>query len=117
MQKLVVQRVPFGLTAVTFGQPPRRLAVPARLEIERADQRVWIEEQLEDRVQQAADGTQQTAARLVERRVLERVAQLGGVGRVGCGGGAPALRRSSSSSPGLIDRGSRIASRRRAASS
>ena len=46
--------------------------VQARLDVQRLDQRIRIEEQLQDRVQQAADPPERRTVRLVERLLLER---------------------------------------------
>jgi hypothetical protein len=49
----------------------RLLGVQLRLDVERLNQRVWVEEQLEDGIQQLAHERQESPVRLVKGRVLE----------------------------------------------
>ena len=117
LDDFVVQRVPLRLPAVALGVALRRFDVELRLNVQRADQRVRVEEQLQQRIQQPPDEAHQPAMRVVDRRVLERECRLVGdlLGRsLRLGAGASP---SASSSDGLIARGSRIDSRRRAARS
>ena len=71
MNHLVVQRVEIAALVFTRDLAFDVHAVDLRLRVQRVTQRVRVEEQLEDRVQQAANRLQQAAVRLVERRVLE----------------------------------------------
>src|SRR5262245_23220326 len=66
---LVVQRVEL----LALGPPLGVALVEIRLDVERLDQRVRVEEQLEERPQQGADPLDRSAVRLVERVLAERI--------------------------------------------
>ena len=53
LQDLVVERVPLGLTPLTFGFAQSGRLIQLGLRVERRDQRIRIEEQFEQRIQQS----------------------------------------------------------------
>ena len=74
----VVQCVPLRLPPVARPVALGRLDVQPRLQVQRANERVRVEEELQQRVQQLPDETEDRAVRVVERRVLEGVDRLRG---------------------------------------
>jgi hypothetical protein len=78
VNELVVERLGRAARGFEPGFALGQHRVHARLDVQRLDERVRVEEQLENRVQQAADEAQPAAVRIEERVVLERVVrQLG----------------------------------------
>src|SRR5688572_5011854 len=76
LDDLIVQRVPLRLPAVALGIALRRFDVELRLEVQRADQRIRVEEQLQQGIQHPPDKAHQPAMRVVDRGVLERECRL-----------------------------------------
>jgi hypothetical protein len=58
---------------LALAEAPVVLGIDLRLDVQRRDDLVRVEEQLEDRVEQLAHEPEQPAMRLVQRRVLELV--------------------------------------------
>jgi hypothetical protein len=67
-----VQRVPFGLPTISFGIAFDGFDVQLGLEVQRADERIRVEEQLQQGVQQAPGKAKRATVRIVDCRVLER---------------------------------------------
>src|SRR5207248_8127377 len=66
---LVVELIDRPLARKLF----RVQSIQARLDVQRLDQRIRVQEQLEDRIEQLADPPDRPAVRFVERRILERI--------------------------------------------
>jgi hypothetical protein len=91
LQDVIVERVPLGLPPVARRLACRCRFVETRLNVERVNQRNRVEEQLEQRIEQATNQPQRPAVGFIESGVLEGI--------------------------GVTVLGSRMASSRRAASS
>ena len=82
-----MQRVPLGLLLHALGFALPGLHVQPRLDVQRLDERVRVEEQFEDGIQQLANRARERVVRFVQRRVLEPVGRRvrGDGGRCHCG--------------------------------
>ena len=85
LQDFVVECVPFGLAAVAFRFTLGRLDVQARLQVQRANERIRIEEELEKWIEQPPDEAQHRARRIVDGCVVEGINRF--ARRFWCGGG------------------------------
>jgi hypothetical protein len=76
LDDLVVKRIPLRLASVPFGLTFGGFDIQLRLQMKRPDQWIGIEEQFEERIEQAPNQSKDGARRVVDGRVVERIDRL-----------------------------------------